>query len=155
MKQQILHARFAVRKSKPGLGFGLFATSPIRERDFILEYKGRHVPTERANAIGTRYLFEIDSVWTVDGSSRRNTARYINHSCVPNAEARVEDGKVLIFAARDIESGEEIVIDYGEEYFNEFIKPHGCSCAKCAPFGRMLTALLPPSIARMLPGNRR
>ncbi len=131
MRAAILHARFAVRRSKPGLGYGLFAAASIREGDFVLEYKGRHIPSAATDTMKTRYLFEVDASWTIDGSSRDNTARYINHSCAPNCEAELKDGKVLIFASRDIEHGEELSIDYGEEYFKEFIEPYGCKCAKC------------------------
>ena len=131
MKTQILRARFAVRKASPGAGFGLFSTSPIPEGEFVLEYKGRHVTTETADTLKTRYLFEIDSTWTIDGSSRANQARYINHSCEPNCEATIKDGRVLIYSLRDIERGEELTIDYGEEYFKEFIEPLGCKCTRC------------------------
>ena len=131
MRQQILHAHLAVRRSNPGKGYGLFATSMLNSGDFILEYKGRHVPSETADRLKTRYLFEINETWTIDGSSRANTARYINHSCEPNCEASLKDGRVMIYAMREIKNREELTIDYGEEYFNEFIKPYGCKCRGC------------------------
>ena len=131
MRTQILRARFVVRKASPGTGHGLFAASAISASDFVLEYKGRHVPTATADSLKTRYLFEIDNTWTIDGSSRANRARYINHSCEPNCEASIRDGRVLIHALRDIKKGEELTIDYGEEYFKEFIEPHGCKCVRC------------------------
>ncbi|MBI5456315.1 SET domain-containing protein [Candidatus Kaiserbacteria bacterium] len=132
MRSTIFRSKFAIRRSKPGAGYGLFATAPVSAGDFVLEYKGRHIPSGAADSLKTRYLFEIDSLWTIDGSSQGNTARYINHSCAPNCEAEIRDGKVLIFAERDIEAGEELTIDYGEEYFKEFIEPKGCACVKCA-----------------------
>lgn len=132
MKTQILRARFVVRKASPGAGYGLFSTSTIPEGEFVLEYKGRHMQSKAAEHLKTRYLFEIDSTWTIDGSSRANQARYINHSCEPNCEATIKDGRVLIYASRDIEKGEELTIDYGEEYFKEFIEPHGCKCVRCS-----------------------
>lgn len=113
------------------MGYGLFARVPVSAGDFILEYTGRHVPSKVADAMKSRYLFEIDEHWTVDGSTRSNTARYINHSCDPNTEAEIEDGKILIYATRDIAEGEEVTIDYGEEYFDEFIRPSGCCCGRC------------------------
>ena len=131
MKTGGLQERFAVKRAGPGLGQGLFATSDFAEEDFLLEYKGRHIPAKEADELETRYLFELDNVWTIDGSSRGNTARYINHSCDPNCEARIEDGRVLIFALSKIAHGEELTIDYGEEYFDEYIKPRGCKCARC------------------------
>ena len=132
MRSAILQVRYAIRKSRPGLGHGLFATQAISKGDFVIEYTGTKIPTKVADALPTRYLFEIDRNWTIDGSVRSNIARYINHACVPNCEADIHDSHILICAARDIEKGEELTFDYGEEYFEEFIKPVGCKCAKCA-----------------------
>lgn len=124
---QQMDARFEVRQS-PGMGWGLFARKDIAEGDFILEYTGTKIPTKVADASDSRYLFEIDSKWTIDGEGQENYARWINHSCVPNAEADVKKGKIVIHALRDIFEGEEVTIDYGQEYFDEFIKPFGCKC---------------------------
>ena len=117
-----------VKKSRPGLGQGLFVAAPLRAGDFVAEYAGPRVPTPLADTLTSRYLFEIDPEWTIDGSVHYNTARFINHSCEPNCEATLKGGRILIYAARDIEKGEELSIDYGEEYFNEFIKSSGCKC---------------------------
>jgi SET domain-containing protein len=149
MRRTILQAKFAVRKSCPGLGHGLFATAMLRRGDFVLEYSGRRIPTTFADTLKSRYLFEIDRRWTIDGSSRANIARYINHSCAPNCEGDVRDGRVLIYAGRDIKKGEELTINYGEEYFDEFIRPTGCKCESCtrsrfsprALFARLLAPL--------------
>lgn len=149
MRRTILQAKFAVRKSRPGLGHGLFATALLRRGDFVLEYSGKRIPTARADALKSRYLFEIDRQWTIDGSSRANIARYINHSCEPNCEGDIRDGHVLIHTARDIKRGEELTIDYGAEYFDEFIRPTGCECESCtrsrfsprALFARLLAPL--------------
>lgn len=113
------------------MGHGLFAVVPIRKGDFILEYTGKRIPTALADTMKSRYLFEIDEDWTIDGASRSNTARYINHSCEPNTEAELGDGRILIHAVRDIKEGEELTIDYDTEYFDEFIRPAGCKCKKC------------------------
>jgi hypothetical protein len=40
-------------------------------------------------------------------------------------------GKIFYEANRDIKKGEEITTDYGEEYFNQYIKPVGCRCVSC------------------------
>lgn len=124
-------ARFAVRRSGPGRGLGLFARTRISEGDFVVGYTGKKIPTRIADELDTKYLFEIDEEWTIDGSPRSNIARYINHSCRPNCEADVQNGRILIFALRDIASGEELCTDYGEEYFDEFIRPVGCRCDTC------------------------
>ena len=124
---------YRVGRSRSGLG--LFATAPIAKGAFIVEYSGRRIPHAQAQRLerhGRRYMFEINSRWTVDGSSRRNIGRYANHSCRPNAESDLVRGKVILRAIKKIAPGEEITYHYGEEYFEIFLKPAGCKCAKCA-----------------------
>ncbi len=120
---------FRVGRSKTGLG--LFATKLIRRGTFIVHYTGRKLPNKIADELDTKYLFEINNRWTIDGSTRRNVARYINHSCKPNAEADVKKHKVLITSIRTIHPGDEITYNYGRDYFNAFIKDRGCRCMAC------------------------
>jgi uncharacterized protein len=124
---QPMDPRFEVRESH-GMGWGLFVRQPIAQGDFVLEYTGEKVSTKDADASKSKYLFEIDDEWTIDGVGQSNHARWINHACVPNVEADVRRGKILIHALRDIMPEEELTIDYGDEYFKEFIEPHGCKC---------------------------
>ncbi|HEY4527230.1 MAG TPA: SET domain-containing protein [Candidatus Paceibacterota bacterium] len=129
---QLTHdSRFAIKKSLPGVGKGLFAVESIKKGERILEYTGDRIPTKEANESDSRYLFEIDKTWTIDGPVPENIAGYVNHSCDPNIEAVIEDGRIFYSAIRAIKSGEELTIDYGEEYFKEFIEPVGCRCADC------------------------
>lgn len=121
--------RYRVGRSKAGLG--LFALKPIKKGDFIAYYSGRVITTKEADELWTKYLFEINNRWTVDGSNRRNVARYINHSCRPNAETDVKKHKIIITAIRSIQPGDEITYNYGRGYFNAFIKPDGCRCMAC------------------------
>jgi SET domain-containing protein len=121
--------RFRVGRSKTGLG--LFALKPIKRGDFIAYYSGRLITNKEADELWTKYLFEVNNRWTVDGSSRRNIARYINHACRPNAETDVKKHKIIITATKTIQPGEEITYNYGRDYFNAFIKPHGCRCVAC------------------------
>ncbi len=123
---------FRVRRSSTGLG--LFAVRPIARRDYIVTYSGPWINSEEAERRerrGARYLFEVNSRWTIDGSSRRNLGRYANHSCRPNAEPVLRRRKMALVALRKIAPGEEITYDYGKEYFDLFIKPKGCRCAAC------------------------
>jgi uncharacterized protein len=119
--------RFEIREA-PGMGWGLFAREEVSQGDFIVEYTGIKIPTKEADVSKSRYLFEIDKKWTIDGETQSNRGRWLNHSCVPNVEALGEGDKILFYAVRDIFPGEELTIDYGQEYFDEFIKPHGCRC---------------------------
>ncbi len=114
-------------------GFGLFTEEPIKKGTFIIEYIGKKLTSKEADDHPNRYLFELNSRWTIDGSGRENTARYINHSCRPNCEVDIKGGKIMIFAKKNIEAGEELNYDYGKDHWNEYIKtkPTGCLCEKC------------------------
>jgi SET domain-containing protein len=70
---------------------------------------------------------------TIDGAPRFNKARYINHSCRPNAEIDIYKHRVYVMAKRNIKAGEELAYDYDSDYFDEYIKPKGCKCLKCDP----------------------
>lgn len=118
-----------VKRSSAGLG--LFAGEPIKKGTFIIEYVGRVISKEEEESSRSKYLFEVSSKKTIDGSARSNTARYINHACKPNAEAEIKAGRVLISSIKNIEAGEEITYDYGKEYVDEHIKPLGCKCSSC------------------------
>ena len=120
----------AVKRASAGLG--LFAVSPIPKGACVIEYTGTPMTNEERNASNSRYLFEINSKLTIDGSPRWNTARYINHSCKPNCEVEIAKGRVWIFARRNIKPGEELGYDYGEEYVNAYLSGK-CLCAACVP----------------------
>jgi uncharacterized protein len=122
------------RVGRSATGFGLFATKPIKRTDQIAIYRGRRISLDEAyrrERRGAKYMFGLDSQWAVDGSPRWNAARYINHSCWPNAKPVVREGRILILALRSIAPGEEITYDYGREYFDYFFKKTGCRCAAC------------------------
>ncbi len=118
-----------VKRSLAGLG--LFADEPIKKGEFVIEYIGKILTREEADRKGGKYLFEISSRRTVNGSGRDNVARYINHSCKPNCEVDIKKGRIFIYALRSIKVGEELNYDYGEEYVDEYIKPYGCKCKPC------------------------
>jgi len=120
----------AIKKSKAGLA--LFAKEPIERGDFIIEYVGKILTGKEADIQGGRYLFEVNSKKTIDGTPRYNTARYINHSCKPNCEPETKQGRVLIFAKKSIAVGEELNYDYGKEYCDEFLVTGGCICGNCS-----------------------
>src|SRR4029453_18403861 len=113
-----------VARSKSGLG--LFATVPIKKGQFIIRYSGRKLRSEVADQIDNRYLFGVNARWTIDGSGRRNRARYMNHSCRPNAEVYFVKHVIKIRAIRNIKPDDEITYHYGRNYVNPFIKRAGC-----------------------------
>ncbi|OGZ19831.1 MAG: hypothetical protein A2494_02805 [Candidatus Lloydbacteria bacterium RIFOXYC12_FULL_46_25] len=129
MKKEQQPAKVKVMRSTSGLG--LFAMEPIKKGKFIIEYVGDIYTAEEGDNLNNLYIFNVSKKKDIDGSPRWNTARYINHSCRPNAEAEIKKDRVFINAKRNIMLGEELTYDYGKEYWNEYIKPYGCRCAKC------------------------
>ena len=123
------------RVGRSPTGLGLFATKPIKKGTKIIRYFGPLLDSKKKkdDAIENKYLFELNDRWTIDGSVRKNIARYINHACKPNAESDVKPRKrkVVIRAIKNIEPGEEINYDYGTDYFKAYLKPIGCKCAAC------------------------
>src|SRR2546430_1045440 len=121
---------FRVGRSRTGLG--AFATEPIKKGQFIAEYTGPLMTNKQCDETPENlYWFEVNARWTINGVTRKNIARYINHSCRPNADPMIRDRRVKIRAIKNIKPGDEITYDYGKDYFNAYIKPHGCKCDKC------------------------
>jgi len=118
-----------VKRSKTGLG--LFAGQDIPRNTCIIEYVGRVISAEEEITSKSLYLFHIKRGLTIDGKPKWNKAGYINHSCKPNADVEVYKNRVYVFSRRKILEGEEILYDYGKEYFDEHIG-HRCACVKCS-----------------------
>ena len=134
----LIQRSLVVKRTTTGLG--LFTLQPISSGKKIIEYVGSIITNEEANKKGGKYLFELDDKYTIDGSSRSNIARYINHSCRPNAKAFSSRGRVWIWSKKAIQAGEEITINYGKRYFDEHIKSRGCKCNKCIGSGGLTEA---------------
>ena len=115
---------FEIRDSPiPRAGLGLFAVKPIAEEDTIGYYTGKVVTWEELNAseqISSSYVVYVCANHVIVGEGpEANYTRYANHGSRPNAllvtstrwkSARLE-------ALRDIRPGEEILFDYGEDYW--------------------------------------
>jgi SET domain-containing protein len=115
-------------------GLGLFATKEIGKRVRIAEYKGPllgHEEALRRENRGNKYLLEINRRWTIDGTPRRNIARYANHSCNPNAELYQRGLQMFIRSLRPIKPGEEITYHYGMDYLRNVIGISNCRCGRC------------------------
>ena len=121
---------FAVKRTATGLG--LLTMLPVRAGQRLIEYVGPIVTTDVVEASRRKYFFRIDERYAVDGSARSNIARYINHSCRPNAEALIYGRRVWIYSKRAIRAGDQITLDYGEEYLNAHMSQVACKCEVCA-----------------------
>ncbi|MDQ5957911.1 MAG: uncharacterized protein QG665_246 [Patescibacteria group bacterium] len=122
---------FKLKPKRSSAGLGLFTEDDIKKGACIIEYVGRVIGEKEAYTSRSRYLFEINSKITIDGQARANSARYINHSCRPNCEPVIHQKRIFIMAKKNIKAGEELTYDYGKEYWNDRINPHGCRCEKC------------------------
>ncbi len=120
-----------VKRSRTGLG--LFAARDFEKDELVIEYIGDKITEEEANRRGGKYLFELNDEWTIDGKSRDNLARYINHSCKPNCypELDEDEEQIYIYAKKNIRAGEELTYNYGKMYFDELIEKGGCKCSVC------------------------
>lgn len=130
---------FVVRGSRIH-GRGVFAARSIAAGTRIVEYKGERITTEEAMRRHGRdpdnphhtFFFSLDDGRMIDGDAGGNNARWINHACEPNCEAREENGRVFIYALRDIRPGEELGYDYGlviEERQTAAVKrDYACHC---------------------------
>jgi len=122
---------FALRVRKSPTGKGLFTEESIPKDVRVIEYVGEEVAEAKQYTINSKYLFETGKDKMINGNIRRNLAKYINHSCKPNCEAGVVRGRIYISSLRKIQPEEELTYNYGEEYFDAYIKPKGCLCLKC------------------------
>ena len=120
-----------VFESKTGLG--LKALKSFDPGEELIEYLGPRIHSIEANENPNPYLFGLNENYCIDGSSLSNKARYINHSCAPNSQAVLshDELSITIEALTTINEGDEILIDYGEEYFEAYIAPIGCKCTQC------------------------
>ena len=94
-------------RSSPIHGTGVFATAPLKAGTLIGGYTG--TPTD---ADGTYVLWVESGDGQWNGIDGQGVLRFLNHSRTPNVEF---DGPEL-YAGRDIETGEELLFDYGEEW---------------------------------------
>ena len=123
---------FRLGRSRTGLG--LFATRPIKRRTRLAEYKGPRLnvkEAEKAENAGNRYLFEVNSRWTIDGKARSNIARYFNHSCYPNTDVTIRSGRVFVYTVRPVKPGDELTYNYGINYLKNVIGKSRCKCSRC------------------------
>lgn len=121
---------FAVKRTATGLG--LLTMLPIRAGKRVIEYVGPIVTTEMVEGSQGKYFFKLDEGFAVDGRARSNLARYINHSCQPNAEAFIYGRRVWIYSKRALHAGEQLTLDYGGEYLTAHMSRVGCKCEVCA-----------------------
>ena len=104
---------------------GLFAVENFSQGDIVIEYVGEVINNQEADrreiyyeksGMGDCYLFKLDKNRIIDASYKGNVARFLNHSCDANCNAKIEsitgEKHILIFANRNISKGEELTYFY-------------------------------------------
>jgi SET domain-containing protein len=151
---------FEVRDS-PIAGVGAFAIRRIKKGTRIIEYTGERISNAEADRRYDEekmrshhtFLFTLTSRTVVDAAVGGNEARFINHSCAPNCEAVIEDGRrIYIEALRDIPVGEELVYDYQYERMDDHTAEderfYACQCGAPTCRGTILAPKRKPKRAR-------
>ncbi|CDR34279.1 SET domain-containing protein-lysine N-methyltransferase [Criblamydia sequanensis] len=117
-----------IKKISRKKGFGLFAEVKIPSGAAIGEYAGKVEEHSLLSRKTTNpYCFEYQSAfWSfnkrfIDASSEGSLMRFANHSDLPNAEPVMAYDRgllhILIFTTAPIQTGEEITINYGEDFW--------------------------------------
>ncbi|HZS06496.1 MAG TPA: SET domain-containing protein-lysine N-methyltransferase [Blastocatellia bacterium] len=115
-------------------GRGCFATIFIPRGARIAEYAGEKITQEegllRLRRQRKKRVSTVDANWCIDGSVGGNGTEYINHSCHPNCGVIARDGQINIHALRDIAPGEELTVDYLDDF--DFKRGEcGCEAEVC------------------------
>ncbi|XP_050308382.1 histone-lysine N-methyltransferase 2C-like isoform X2 [Anthonomus grandis grandis] len=122
MKQEWRNNVYLARSKIQGLG--LYAARDLEKHTMVIEYIGEVIRTELSECREKQYeaknrgiyMFRLDDDRVVDATLSGGLARYINHSCNPNCVAETveidRDLKIIIFAKRRIQRGEELAYDY-------------------------------------------
>lgn len=96
----------------PVHGRGLFACHDIPVDTWIGYYDGPQTQQNGTHVLWVATETDADAEEQWLGYDGRNELRFLNHATSPNGEM---DGLDL-YAIRNIAAGEEITIDYGEEF---------------------------------------
>jgi SET domain-containing protein len=97
----------------------------INPGERIIEYRGERISWDQAlqraeirgGPLNHTFFFSLADGQVIDGGSRGNAARFINHACEPNCEAlEHEDGRVYLYAMQPIAVGEELNYNYALIY---------------------------------------
>lgn len=111
------------------IGYGAFADVKILEGQFVGEYTGIVRQLQRNHPDQNPYCFHYPTKWwslsyfVVDSLKKGNLTRFFNHSNQPNLKPLcLVDRRLLhlVFVAnREIQQGEELTFDYGEDYWSK------------------------------------
>ena len=118
-------------------GLGVFARVDVSAETRIIEYLGERISKKeslRRRKANNFFVFTVTNTFDLDGAVDWNPARFINHSCAPNCEARMENERIWIYALRDLRAGEELTFNYGYDLQDYEEHPCRCGAPECLGF---------------------
>ena len=119
-------------------GQGAFAAEAIPARRKIGEIRGEPISVpearRRARGLARIMIVEVSERRALDASQSTDPLRFANHSCAPNAVLRIRQGRVELYAMRDVAAGEEITVNYGESHHQGKL---ACRCGAPRCVGRL------------------
>jgi uncharacterized protein len=124
-------------RPSPIHGLGGFAKAAISKGARIIEYVGERISKSdsvRRCEQNNEYVFTLNDEQDLDGNVAWNPARFLNHSCVPNCEAELDDDRIWIIAMRDIRAGEEITFNYDYDLVDYRDYPCRCGSPGCVGY---------------------
>jgi uncharacterized protein len=137
MDRETFETDLVLFKGSPIHGMGGFAKLAIGKGTRIVEYVGERISKSeslRRCEQNNEYIFSLNEEQDLDGNVAWNPARLFNHSCAPNCDAYLEDGRIWIFATRDIRAGEEITFNYGYDLVDYREYPCRCGSPNCVGY---------------------
>lgn len=133
----LMETEWVVFKESSIHGFGGFARRDLPSGTTLVEYVGEKIDkaeSARRCEANNVFIFSLNDQYDIDGNVIWNPARYLNHSCSPNAEAQYADDHIWLVAIRDIRAGEEITFNYGFDLENYREYPCECGSPNCVGF---------------------
>ncbi|ODV94822.1 hypothetical protein PACTADRAFT_17503 [Pachysolen tannophilus NRRL Y-2460] len=131
-------------------GNGLRAIREYKPHSFIVEYTGevmdQNEVERRLNDLyhgGAKnhfFFLNLEKGFSIDSGIKGSVARFVNHSCEPNAEMQKwivhGEPRVGLFAGpKGIQAGDEITYHYNFEWFPDAVpQPCYCGSSKCSGF---------------------
>ena len=102
-------------------GKGVFSNRLLATDTRLMEYKGERISAqemlEREGSATESdpchtFYFSLEDGSVIDGGRNGNAARWINHACNPNCQAKEENGRIYIYTSQVLQAGDELFIDY-------------------------------------------